>query len=282
MVSTRCVLVLAGLVAVAAPLLAAEDVPQRQLLQPPPQAIASPITDRLALRSLFFMPGVTTAVRYDSSVAAPGTLLSGEDTLGFPDQLRQFNIDLLFRIHERHRLHAQFHKLTRSGDRVITQPISFGNDLYLVNDRVLSSMDLRQFDLGYSWSALRTEKLELGVGLALHLLQMEGVLEVPARFERTRLDGAGPFPTLTADATWRATRRFSLNLAGSYLGGSAQGVKGGYHSWHGDLQFRARPNLALGLGYTHTRYRIDSATTDFVGFFKLKYAGPEAFLRVSF
>jgi hypothetical protein len=177
---------------------------------------------------------------------------------------------------------ADFFKMTRSADQVINQQIRFGNNVYQANDRVVSSLDLRQLGLSYSYSLLRSEQWELGLGLAVHLLQMEGALEVPVTLQRERVDGAGPLPALTTDVTWRATPRFSLNLAGSFLGGSMSGVKGSYKSWHGDVQFRARPNFALGLGYTQTRFRVDSRTTDFVGYFNLKYQGPEAFLRVSF
>jgi hypothetical protein len=255
---------------------------QRQLLQPPKMAIASPITDRFAVRTLFYMPAVTTLVRYDSSAGVPGTLVSAEDVLGLKDQLKQFTIDMMFRIAERHRVHADFYKLTRTGDEVINQQILFGDDVYLGGDRVLTSMDLRKLGLTYTYSFLRTEKWELAAGMALHLLQLEGRLDAPVRFVRESLGTAGPFPTVAVDATWRVTRRFSLNLAGSYLGANVGDVDGRYQSFHGDVQFRAYPNLAFGLGYTQTKFRIDSTDPDFAGYFNLQYKGPEAFVRVSF
>jgi len=255
---------------------------QRELLQPPQMSIASPITDRFAVRALFFMPAISTTVRYDSSAGVPGTQVSGEDTLGMEDQLKQASLDMMFRIGERHRIRADFYKQTRSGDQVINQTIRFGDDVYLVNDRVLTSMDLRKLGLTYTYSFLRREKWELGAGLAIHLLQLQGTLDAPARFVREDLDVAGPFVTLVADATWRVTRRFSANAAIHYLGGNVGDVEGGYQSYHADVQFRARPNLAFGLGYTQTRFKIDSTDPDFAGYFNLRYNGPEAFVRISF
>jgi hypothetical protein len=260
----------------------AETATQRQLLQPPKMAIASPITDRFALRGLFYMPTAATAVRYDSSAGVPGTLVNAEDVLGLKDQLKQASIDMMFRIGEPHRIHADFYKMTRTGDQVINQQILFGDNVYLGGDRVVTSMDLRKLGLTYTYSFLRTEKWELAAGMALHLLQLEGKLDAPARFVHESLDTAGPFPTLAVDATWRVTRRFALNLAGNYLGGSVGDVKGGYQSFHGDVQFRAWPNLAFGLGYTQSRFKVDSTDPDFAGYFNLKYKGPEAFVRVSF
>lgn len=254
----------------------------RKLLEPPKTTIASPINDRFALRGLFYRPDIRTAVRYDNSAGVPGTLVSGENTLGFPTQLEQGGAELMFRMGPRHRIRADFYKMTRSGDRVIDQQIRFGNDVYQVNERVVSTMDVRKLGLSYTYSLWRTERFEIGAGASLHLLQVQGDVQVPARFEREKLDVAGPFPSLAADATWRMTRRFSLNVAGNWLDADFDNAKGRYLAWHADLQFRARPNFAVGMGYSLSRFRINSETTDFVGFFNLKYKGPEAFVRVSF
>lgn len=279
---------LLGAVALAAgPLFAGEPVrlagePERMLLKPPKMEIASPITDRFALRGLFYSSDITETVRYDNNAGVPGTLISAENTLGFPGRLRKPGLDMMFRIGKRHRIHADFYKMTRSGDAVISQQIRFGEDTYQPGDRVVSTMDLRKMGIAWTWSAVRTEKLELGVGLALHLMQLQGELQVPSRFERERLDAAGPFPSLAVEGSWRVTRRFSLNLSGNWLGGTLDNVEGRYQSMHADLQLRVRPNFALGVGYSQTQFRVDSQTTDFAGFFNLKYKGPEAFLRVSF
>jgi hypothetical protein len=256
--------------------------PARELLKPPALEIASPITDRFAIRGIFYSSDINMAVRYDSSGGVPGTLIDGEDLLGFEARLRKPSLDMMFRMGPRHRIHADFHKMRRTGDEVISQQIRFGDDIYQAGDRVVSTMELRKLGMAWTWSALRKEKFELGVGLALHLMQVEGDLQVPARFERERLDAAGPYPSVAVDGTWRMTRRFSLNVAGNWLGGTIEGVDGRYQYMHADLQFRVRPNLALGLGYSQTQFRVDSATTDFAGYLNLKYKGPEAFLRVSF
>jgi hypothetical protein len=278
---------LLGTVALATgPLFAGElartEGPARELLKPQTKAVPSPITDRFAIRGLFYSSDINTAVRYDSSAGVAGTLIDGETLLGLPSRQRKPGLDMVFRMGKRHRIHADFHKMTRAGDVVINQQINFGDEVYDANDRVVSTMDLRRMGLAWTYSLLQTEKLELGLGLALHLMQMEGDVQVPARFERERLDAAGPVPSLAFDGTWRVTRRFSLNLSGNWLGGTIDEVKGSYNAVHADVQFRVRPNLAVGAGYSQTRFKVDSATTDFSGFFNLKYKGPQAFLRVSF
>jgi hypothetical protein len=258
--------------------------PQRPLLQPPVVEVPSPITDRFAVRAMFYRPSISTIVRYDDSASGAGSTISGEDTIGLPDTKNQAWIDLSFRITPRHRIEAQYYQLKRSGEAVLDQPVDFGDDTFRPTDgTVISRTDLRQLNVGYTYSLLRREQLELGLGLGVHLLQLTGSLEAPAAFKREDLDTAGPFPTLAADLSWRFMRRFSLNSTGHFVTFSHGGVKGRSLAWNADVQFRAYRNLAVGLGYASTRYRIDSTDPDFFsGYFKLKYQGPELFLRAAF
>ena len=254
---------------------------QRELLQPPKMRVASPITDRLAVNIRFYMPTIATDVRYDATNGTLGTPLTGEGTLGLQDQLKQASMDLQFRMLDRHRIRAQFYKQTRSGDVVLNQQVRFGDDVYLVNDRVVSKMDLRKLDLAYTYSFLRREKIELSAGLAIHLLQAQGTLDAPARFVSENLDVAGPFATLAFDGTWRFTKRFSLNAQANYLKGHVDTVRGSYTAWNADVQFRVRPNFTLGAGYSATRFFLDSSDPTDSGLFRFDYKGPQAFIRVS-
>jgi hypothetical protein len=143
-------------------------------------------------------------------------------------------------------------------------------------------MELRKLALAYTYSFFRGEKLELGAGLALHLLQLEGRTGVPARFITEQLDTAGPFATLVGQASWRITRRFSVNVSGHYFDLSLNDVRGAFRGLRGDVQYRGWRNLAVGLGYAYSGYLVDSTDPDFAGYYRLEYSGPEAFLRVSF
>jgi hypothetical protein len=277
---------IAALLSAAAPGMAGEAAPQpqRPLLQPPVVEVPSPITDRFSVRALFYRPSISTIVRYDDSASGAGTTISGEDTIGLPDTKNQAWVDLRFRLAPRHRIEAQYYQLKRKGDAVLTQSVDFGDDTFRPSDgTVISTSELRQLNLGYSYSLLRREQLELGVGLGIHLLQLTGSLEAPAAFKRQTLDTAGPFPTLAADFSWRFMRRFSLNTAAQFLTFSHGGVKGRSLAWDADVEFRAHRNLAVGLGYASTGYRIDSTDPDFFsGYFKLKHQGPQLFLRAAF
>lgn len=257
---------------------------QRPLLQPPTATVASPITDRFAVRAVYFRPSVSTTVRNDATGGTPGTLFDAESTLGMQDSRNQGWIDLMFRMAERHRIVAQYYALKRSGSAVLTQDLDFGDETFQPGDgAVLSHMDMRQLNLVYTYSVLQREQLELGLGIGIHLVQLEGTVEAPAAFKRENLDGAGAHPTVAGDFTWRFTKRFSATGGARFVTYKSGGVDADSLAWNIDVQFRVQRNFSLGLGYAGTHYKFDSTDPDFfLGHLKLGYQGPQAFLRASF
>ena len=275
--------ILVAAVLCAAPLwLSAAEPQPRVLLQPPRMAIASPITDHFALRGSYYQPSISTNLRYDSSAGSPGTVLSAEDTFGMDDELNKGTLEMMLRLRERHRVRVDFFKLTRHGDTVLTQGMRFGDDTYLAGDRVLSDLDLRMLGLTYTYSVIRAERFEFGVGLGLHLVEAEGRGAVPLRNLDDEFDAAGPFPTIAVDGSYRVTRRFSINAHAQYFGAGIDEVDGSLGVYHVDVQFRAWKSLALGVGYTKTTVSVDSTDPQFTGRLGLDVTGPEAFVRVSF
>lgn len=256
----------------------------RRLLQPPTIEVPSPITDRFAVRAVYFRPSISTTARYDSAAPGSGTTFRAEDALAMPDSGNQAWIDLAFRMTARHRIAAQYYELKRHGAGVLAQPLDFGNETFQPTDgEVLSRLDMRQLNLVYTYSLLQKEKLELGLGLGIHLVQIEGSVEAPTAFKREQLDSAGPFPTLAGDFTWRFTRRFSANGGARFVTFQSGGIDATSLAWNADLQFRAHRNLAVGLGYSSISYRLDSTDPDyFLGYLKLQSQGPQLFLRSSF
>lgn len=267
--------------------LAGEAPAGRVLLQPPKIVIPSPITDRFAVTARLNAPQMQTFFRYDSleNPADRGTPFYVEDTLGLKERLFQGSLDMMFRMAERHRVHAQYSQQSRSAVKELNlgAPLLFGSSAFDDGDVLHSEMQQRKLDVLYTYSVLRRERLEVGLGFGLHLLQFSGTLAEPAEFVVEPLDTAGPAGSLAADVTWRITRRLSLTTQGNWLRGTVADVEGEYFAWRAGLQFRARRNVALGVGYTGTYYEVDSADPDFFsGYLWIHNHGPEAFVRVSF
>jgi hypothetical protein len=258
-------------------------------LKPPKQhASSSPITDRFALRVLYFPASIRTDLRLDPRNGTTGTALNAEDDLGMGDFKSEGRAELLFRLRERNRLRVDYMKLSRLGDTIINRQITFGNQTFRVNDRAQTQLEWRNLTFTYMRSLLYTPRFELGFGLGLSILEARARGEVTARNIREHQEAVGAFPTIALDGTWRVSKRWSLNGRAQRFSTRVDEFKGSLADFHGDFQYRWRENFALGLGYTrlHTLVDVGKKTggsgNDLTGRFDQGTRGPEVFFRASF
>jgi hypothetical protein len=272
----------AQLAAAEAPRQKASDVLKEEAAKP----FATPINDRFAIRGSYYPASLDTDVRLDDTDGNPGTPLSAEDDLGLEDKSRQFRVEAVLRVLERHRLRVDYLNLRRRGDEFLTRDIEFGDESFAVNDRVVSTLDWKTLNFTYLYSIVRRQRFELGGGFGLHLFQGEARARVPARLIREEQSGAVAFPTAALDATLRLGKRFTVNARANYLSGHIDDSSGKVKDYHADVQYRWWRNLAVGLGYNKTRTKLDIVNNDgdddLAGRFVLDSDGPEIFFRASF
>lgn len=248
----------------------------------PTRDIASPITDRFAVRGSYFQPALTTDARFDSDAGTRGTPFSGEQDLGLDEEANQGRMELMLRLKDKHRVRIDYLKLDRYGESTLTRPIVYRNTTYATGDRVLSDFNVRMLGLTYAFSALRREKFEIGVGIGLHIVEAQAASEVRARNVNEEGSGIGILPTLAVDGTWRISSRWALTGRAQYLEVSAADIEGTFADYHVDVQYRWRRNLAVGLGWSNVALDVDVTSNDLPGLVNIDAAGPELFFRVSF
>ena len=249
------------------------------------RVIPSPITDRFYVRGTFYSPAVNTGLHINPQDAPPGvsgTAVNAERDLGLSSRLYQGRMELMFRLRERNRLRVDFLEVDRSGDHLLTRTIVFGDQTFLRNDRTLTTLDWRMFGLTYTYSLYRGERVEIGTGLGLHMLQADAKGEVPARQERQEVSGAGAFPTIPIDLAWRISTRFAFTARGQYLRASVNDTNAWLADIHEDVQYRWQPNFTVGVGYSVLRAALNLHSSSFPGGFAFSLKGPDVFFRVSF
>jgi hypothetical protein len=259
-------------------------------LKPPKKAASSsPITDRFALRVLYWPASLTTNLRLDPTAGNPGTQLVAEDDLGLDDKKQEARMEMIIRLRERNRLRIDYLKLSRLGDQVINQQIVFGDQTFNINDRAQTALEWRNLTLTYTRSIIYTTRFELGAGLGMSILEARARGEVVARNIREHQEAVGAFPTIALDGTWRISKRWSFNVRGQRFTAHVDEFRGSLADYHGDVQFRWRENFALGLGYTRIKTLVDVGQDtnggnpdDLTGRFDQRMSGPELFLRASF
>lgn len=236
---------------------------------------------------MYFLGRASTTGRFDSGTfnggtgtGPEGTPFSAEHDLGVSSQAYLPLVELLFRLEQRNRLRLDFIDLRRSGEAVIGEPLQYGDQLFNKGQLVQSELDWRETDFTYTYSFLRTDRVELGVGAGLHLVQAYANAQVPLTAERAVYSAAGPFATVALDGTWRMTRHWSFNARGQYLQ-LAINESSGLGDYHADLQYRIGSSFALGAGYEYRRIEVNIRNSDPSGFVQLNINGPEVIARLS-
>jgi hypothetical protein len=257
------------------------------LLKPKSLELASPVSDRFYVRGTYFSAKAESLVRLDPTVIdAPGSLLKGEEDLGLDDQIDQPRIEFDFRIGERNHVRVDYFKLDRFGEVIVTQPILFGNALFLSGVTFRSHLDWRTLGLTYTYSFFKSDRFEAGLGIGMHLI--EGHLEgfTPGTVSKQKVDNVGIIPSAAISGAYRISKRWAVTLRaqgydGKEYSNDAGDWRGEMYDYHFDAQYRWRKNFAVGLGYS-------SIESDLLiegqpgGQFNLKTTGPELFFRASF
>jgi hypothetical protein len=251
--------------------------------QQAPPVPASPITDHFAARVSYYTGKASTdGVVTDPNSPTPGTPVSMEDDLGLTPDVHQGRVEFIFRMRERHRLRADLWEVNRSATIVPKSTIVFGKITLMPTDSVVSQFNWRQSDFTYTYSVLYHPRYELGVGLGVHLIEADAQARVYARGAHETFEGAGPFGTVALDGSFLITKRFSFNARAQYMSLNLHDDHGKLGDYHADLQFRWKPNVALGLGYESTQAQVTVIKSDPSGDMKFNVHGAEVFVRASF
>ncbi len=158
----------------------------------------------------------------------------------------------------------------------------FGTQVLHAGDVLGTNLQWRATGLTWTYAFIQNDRLELGAGLGVHLMDLDVRGNVPTRFANYETSTAGVLPTPAIDAAWRITRRISLTAQAQYLRAATNGTSGAFGDFHADAQFRLVPSFAVGAGYSIVKLNLDSSTQANPGSIGMRLHGPEVFVRVSF
>jgi hypothetical protein len=245
----------------------------------------SPITDRFYVRGTFYPVHVKTVVRVDPHNAPAGTIgtdLSAERDLGLDSRLNQGRMEMMFRLRERNKLRIDFTEINRDATHQLTKTITFGDQTFSATSLLWSQIDWRIFGITYTYSIIHNDRVELGTGLAVSFLEAEAQAQDNTTQQRQEVSGAGAFPTIPLDFALRISQRWAITARAQYYHATLSNFDGWLADSHEDVQYRWRPNFAVGIGYSSIRAKLGLHTGNFPGAFAMSLEGPEAFFRVSF
>jgi hypothetical protein len=256
-----------------------------EVMKPESADIASPVSDHFYMRLTYFQPTVETLLRVDStgSTTPDGTLLNAEEDLGLDDVADQARLEFDIRMRERNHLRVDYFKLNRFQQSQLARDIEFGDFTFNAGDTFRAKLDWRMLSLTYTYSLLKSERFEAGLGLGIHILEVKAEGSEPGTLNREGDSEVGAAPTIAANAAFRISKRWAITArAQQFKLEQEDEFSGELSEFHADIQYRWRKNFAVGLGYTSLVTNLDILDADQPFRFDMDASGPELFFRASF
>lgn len=242
--------------------------------------------DRFSLTAGVHALSARTTVRLDASDGTFGTTLSFENDLGVDGRSRSRDFTFAARLRERHRFEVEQFALHRSGSRSNTRTIRFGDDTFELGWELATFFDTDVLRLGYAYSLVRREYLELGIHAGLHVTDIEmgiraSLVPVTAQAEEFA-DATAPLPVIGFQGAYQLASRWSLH-------GRAQIFRLDVDDFDGELNHVALAiehdtfrHVGVGLAADFFEIDVNSKDSRLLGAFKFQFSGPRLYIHAHF
>jgi hypothetical protein len=227
-----------------------------------------------------FLINFDTNARLDSETLGKGTDLDFENDLGLSSSQNRARLDGYWRFAHKHRLDFAFYYYNRTADRVIDQPIEWGNVIYDVGAELHSEVKFQFFKVNYKYSFVRTQNLEFGFSAGLSTIQTDAEIAGQGTvdggdvvsYEKKSNSLLVPIPVLGLYGEWRMVRNLYLRGGAEYLAVNVAGWNGSVADLRASVDWYPFKHFGFGVGYNI--FRIDAlkdATSDFD--FRYQFSG---------
>lgn len=221
--------------------------------------------EKLSVTFGFFLTNFQSNVSLTGSGA--GVVLNLEDLLGLDATTSQFRLDAQYRAWRRHHFHFSFYDLSREAKLTTTAKIpQEGEDDIEVGARVESNLDIKIYKAGYSFSFWNDDRVDLGVGLGFHVLELGAGLLVKAGKkgeedlvdERVLSEGTTlPLPVLSLRGNIAITKRVFLKQSFEVFYIALSGFDGLLLDTNIALEGHICRFFGLGMGFNFLRVEIE-------------------------
>ena len=221
--------------------------------------------------------------------------VSPEDLLGLDTNTVSFKVDGYWRFMPRrkHRLDFSWFSTRRSGDNVvgIQNPIDIGDVTIQPGASVKSQFDIDIYQVGYSYSFLQDERLDLAVGVGAFIMPISFDLEVQnpsaATLAATSQSVTAPLPVFNLRADIAITPKWFLRTKAQFFYLELGDFRGAITDTLLGVEYMAFRNVGFGLNVENINIAVeaqgkDFPNIDFVGRFDYSYLGSMLYLKFYF
>ena len=252
-------------VLIALSVLAGSDTAAAQEAESQPEPEPNQLYQRFRIDVGAFASFFNTSLRADSEdLPGDGTEIDLEDDLGFDTKKVDFRTTGYVRLGRRHRISFGYFGLSRNSNLVLDTALVFGGEIFPV-DAVVEAHFQTQFALlGYSFSFLAHDKVEVGVGLGLAAMFTKTGIEAVGSVGDEDIDLIDerksvtyPVATLGLNANWAPLSRLIVrgSIGGLYVKVSSITAAVGNADVGAEYFFTR--GVGVGAGIVYTKLQVE-------------------------
>jgi hypothetical protein len=211
-----------------------------------------------------------------------GTLIDFEDDLGLDKTNAIGTFMVGMRLFERWRLEAEYFKLDRANDKVVSRTLDWGRLSIPVTAGVESSFSAEDIRVGVGYSFFRRIDKEIGVGLGAHVLSLEATLSTRNLGSQRAAVDSTPLPVVTFYARMALTDRWLLNVRVDRLSLDAGDIDGRIFTSEVEFVYQPWRHVNLGVGYRDMNIEVSSTGEKWRGKAQVRQSGPLLFIASTF
>jgi hypothetical protein len=254
-----------------------------------PPAHAQNIDDRYWLEVQAFWPDIDTTVRVEGNGGLIGTEIDLESDLKLKDRKSLPAVFAGARIGERWSIIGEYYALDRGASASASRDLVFDDVTFPAGATISSEFNTDVYRLAVGYSFVRSDKVDLGAALGLHVTQFEVALEGQGRIgnaaistQNRKRDALAPLPTLGLFGAYQVTPRLSLGGRVDYLSLKVSDYDGRLINAEARASYRLFKNVGVGVMYRYVDYDLDIEKDRWNGEVAYKFKGPAIFLQAAF
>jgi hypothetical protein len=246
-----------------------------------PVPIHPALNDHFYLAAGVFVPKTSTSAELDSATLGAGAAIDFERALGMTTQKTVPDVFARWRISDRWRFEVEYFELNRSGDKVLTQDIQWGDQTFTAGTEVLSRFDFSDIRTSVGYSFFKTADKELGVGFGFHVASYDAALSAASVGTQAKKVLA-PLPVLSAFGQFALTETWAVGARLDRFVVSYENYDGNVTSMAVDLNYQPFRHVGFGLAYRSLFITLKATGSTLTAQFQQTFQGPLLYMNASF
>ncbi len=168
--------------------------------------------ERLQFRVGGYLATLNSDVSFGLGNLGAGIVVNVEDALGLDSSTAVFRGDFRYRFGStrRHNLLFDYMGFRRDGSKVLGSDIDIGDETISVGTTIESKFNFDIFQLGYSYSFFKDDRIDLGVGGGVYVMPIEFSLTAGGKGLVVDESITAPLPVLKLTGDFALTRKWLL------------------------------------------------------------------------